>query len=499
MEGLSINYIDSTNEDVVVTYTPSSLVSSYSYVIVKDNIYGEPIYVATNTPANIILNETGTYRIEITNTAYRNVTSSIVSGEYKIDKEAPVINIGEKTYQVTSKEGFDVMNGITALDNVDGNLTSAIITNRDSLDFSSEGIKKIQYQVSDKAGNTATELVYVTVKKDNTDIIRLGQFGILLVFLFSLLFLLKYIRSIKLEKRFSKYTINSSKNKSISLFDNLYNQYRDFLNKVSRVIGKLEIVKRSAKRYDKYIEVFEKEDSNINFISKKIIVGFLFVMFVIVVKLIEAELAKPFEMVIPFLLGYITLDIVYAYKYLRYKKKIENDMLEAITVMNNAFKAGMSITQAVDLVAKELDGPISKEFKKIGMEISLGLDMETAFKRFSDRINLSEAIYLTASISVLNKTGGNIIKVFNSIEKTIFNRKKLENEFKALTSSSKLIMYVLIIVPIAFVLFISLINKDYFKVLFNNPLGIALLFIILIIYITYIVVVRKVMKVRGIK
>ena len=140
-----------------------------------------------------------------------------------------------------------------------------------------------------------------------------------------------------------------------------------------------------------------------------------------------------------------------------------------------------------------------KEFKKIGMEISLGLDMETAFKRFSDRINLSEAVYLTASISVLNKTGGNIIKVFNSIEKTIFNRKKLEQEFKALTSSSKLIMYVLIIVPIAFVVFISLINKDYFKVLFNNPLGIALLFIILIIYITYIVVVRKVMKVRGIK
>ena len=39
-------------------------------------------------------------------------------------------------------------------------------------------------------------------------------------------------------------------------------------------------------------------------------------------------------------------------------------MLEAITIMNNAFKAGMSITQAVDLVAKELEGPISKEFKK---------------------------------------------------------------------------------------------------------------------------------------
>ena len=108
------------------------------------------------------------------------------------------------------------------------------------------------------------------------------------------------------------------------------------------------------------------------------------------------------------------------------------------------------------------------------MEINLGLDIEVAFKRFASRIKLEEAVYLTSSLSILNKTGGNIIKVFDSIEKTIFNRKKLEQEFKALTSSSKLIMYVLTIVPIAFVLFISLINKDYFSVLFNNSLGIIL-------------------------
>lgn len=499
MEGLSINYIDITNEDVVVTYTPSYLVSSYSYVIVKDNQYGEPIYISGNTPVDITFNQTGTYRIEITNIDYNGISSNIISGEYKLDKEAPIINISEKTYQITSKEGFDVMSGITASDNVDGNLTNTITTNEELLDFSIEGIKKIQYKVSDSAGNTATEIVYVTVKKDSTDIIRLGQFTILIVFLFSILFLLKYIKSIKLEKRFSKYTINSSKNKSISLFDNLFLQYKEFIEKVSKVIGKLDIVKRNAKKYDKYIEAFHPDESNINFISKKIVVGFVYIVFGIIVKLIQGQLISSIEMIILFILGYFTLDIIYMYKYIMYKKKIENDMLEAITVMNNAFKAGMSITQAVELVAKELDGPISKEFKKIGMEISLGLDIETAFKRFSDRINSSEAVYLSTSISVLNKTGGNIIKVFDSIQKTIFNRKKLENEFKSLTSSSKLIMYVLIIVPIAFVVFISLINKDYFKVLFENPLGITLLIIMLIIYIAYITVVRKVMKVRGIK
>ena len=39
MEGLSINNIV-TNEDIVITYTPSSNVINYSYVIIKNNNYG---------------------------------------------------------------------------------------------------------------------------------------------------------------------------------------------------------------------------------------------------------------------------------------------------------------------------------------------------------------------------------------------------------------------------------------------------------------------------
>lgn len=499
MEGLSINYIDSTNKDVVVTYTPSSLVSSYSYVIIKNNKRSEGVFVNLNTPTNITFTETGKYKIEITNILKDGNSNILTSGEYVIDKEKPIINIKEKTYQITTKENFDIMNGITASDIIDGDLTNNITTNIDTLDFTKEGIKKLEYTVSDKAGNKTSELVYITVKKDSSEIVKLGQIGIIIALLFIIIFLTKYIRSIKIEKRFSKYTINSSKNKSISLFDNLHNQYIDFINKISKIIKKLDIVKKIAKKYDKYKEAFDIKGDNVNFISKKIVLGFVYVMFVIIVNLIQGILTKSFEMIIPFILGYFTLDFVYMYKYHKYKIKIENDLLEAITIMNNGFKAGMSITQAIDLVAKELDGPISKEFKKIGMEISLGLDMEISFKRFSERIKLNDAIYLTSSLSVLNKTGGNIIKVFDSIEKTVFQRKKLEQEFKALTSSSKFIIYVLTIVPIAFVLFISLINKDYFKVLFNNPLGIILIVIMLIIYITYIIVVRKVMKVRGIK
>ena len=341
-------------------------------------------------------------------------------------------------------------------------------------------------------------MAVVNTPSSSFKIISLGKVAIIISLIIILIFLLKYIRSINLERRFSKFTINSSKNKSISLFDNIHNLFLNFINKFSNLLSKSEILSKKSMRYEKYRIAFSKEKNNMDFFSEKIILGISFIIFSIIVNLINSKLLHPVEFVIPFLLGYFTIDIIYAYKYLKYKKRLEDDLFEAITLMNNAFKAGMSILQAIDLVSKELDGPISIEFKKISMELSLGLDVEVAFKRFSDRVKLEEASYLTAGLSVLNKTGGNIIKVFDSIEKTIFSKKKLKQELKALTSSSKLIMWVLIFVPLIFAVFINIINSGYFMPLFSNPLGIILIIIMLIIYITYIIVVRKVMSVRGV-
>lgn len=414
------------------------------------------------------------------------------------DTDMPVINIKQKTHTIKANETINLFDGVTASDATDGDLTSQITTNINELDFSKEGIKKVEYKVSDNAGNTTVEYAYVTVKKDNTNIIRFGQIGIAIVALVIIVLLGKYIRSIILEKRFSKFTINSSKNKSISLFDNLYLQYIDFIEKLGMRLSKYKIFVNVSKRYEKYVTAFEL-DKSINFIAKKIVVGFIFIIFTILVELLQSRLAGALEILISFIIGFYTLDIIYSYRYFRYRKKIEKDLLDAITLMNNAFKSGMSITQAIDLVSKDSSGPISIEFDKISKDISMGLDIEIAFKRFSKRIKTDEALYLSSSLSVLSKTGGNIIKVFSSIEKNMFNRRKLENELKSLTASSKLIMVVLLIVPPLFMIFINFVNRDYFKSLFNNPLGIILLMIMLLIYVLYIFVVTRTLKVRGIK
>lgn len=495
LEGLSINSVDSTNRDIIITYTPSNSVSRYSYTLIKDSEIYESNIVNSNIATTIKLVKDGTYTLEVTTYDKNGESYLYKSGEYNIDKESPEINISQKTYKITTKDNFDVLKNVKAIDKQDGDITSDIKTNLESLNFNTPGIKKVEYEVNDKAGNRASEIVYVTVVKDNSNIVKFGQLSLVLIFILLIYMLYHYIRGIRLEKRFSKYTINSSKNKYISLFDRIYGMYSVVLSKISSIVSKSSFLTTRALRYDKYVCAFDLK-SNIEIMSKKIFAGFIYLLFTITIALAHSKMIIIYEILVSFIIGFYTLDIFYIYKYSQYKKRLENDLLQAITVMNNAFKSGRSIIQAINLVSNELDGPISKEFKKIGMELSFGLDIELAFNRFADRIKLSEAVYLTSSLSVLNKTGGNIIKVFDSIEKTLYNRKKLQLELKSLTASSRFIMYVLMVVPIAFAIFMSIINKNYFSPMFNSPFGIVMIFIMIILYITYIIIVKRAMRVR---
>ena len=195
------------------------------------------------------------------------------------------------------------------------------------------------------------------------------------------------------------------------------------------------------------------------------------------------------------LVGFYILDIYLLIANKINKRKIENDMLRAIIIMNNAFKSGKSTIQAVEIASKKLPKPIGYEFKKISEEMQYGLAVDTVFDRFAKRVNIEEAEYLSSSLTILNRTGGNIVAVFDSIEKTLFDKKKLKEELKNSTTVSKLVTKILLFVPIVFVLIIYLLNPDYFDPFFASPLGYFLLIVILIMFIIYAYVLSRIVKV----
>jgi len=310
-------------------------------------------------------------------------------------------------------------------------------------------------------------------------------------------YLIIYNNSLKLEKRIAKYSISSIKDDSISFFDLLANEYKKMVAKLTKVLKKSVFLKKYSLKYNKYITYENDKDvCAMDYVSNKFYISIAFILIITFARIIEGTFPSILDIMVSALLGFFLIDIYFKfYDYIK-KKQIEQDLLNAIIIMNNAFRSGRSTMQAIEIVSKELKGPIAQEFKKMHLEISYGLSLDVVFERFSKRVESEEVSYITSSLSILNKTGGNIIKVFSSIEKMLFSKRKLRQEMKSLTSSANMISKILLIMPFIFVGIITILNPSYFMPLFNTNLGNILLFLIVLIYGLYAYIVNKIMKVR---
>lgn len=314
---------------------------------------------------------------------------------------------------------------------------------------------------------------------------------------FIIFYLVLYNNSLRLEKRISKYSIESIKDKPVSFFDFLFDTYSKMVRKTSVILKKSQLASRYSNRYSKYISYENiKETVAMDYVSNKLYIAAAFILITLFARVIEGRIPNGFDLIIVGLIGFFSIDIYFLFNNYFKKKRIEQELLNAIIIMNNAFRSGRSTMQAIEIVATELTGPIKQEFRKMHLEISYGLSLDTVFERFSKRVDLEEVSYITSSLTILNKTGGNIIKVFSSIEKMLFNKRKLKQEMSSLTSSSRMISKVLLFMPFIFVGFISILNSDYFTPLLTTGIGKIILGITILIYAVYAFIVNKIMKVR---
>ena len=313
---------------------------------------------------------------------------------------------------------------------------------------------------------------------------------LILIVLLILGIIYKLNRMVILDRRISRYSLKRLTSDDVSLSDKVLIKYKKFINK----FYKNKYLKKLSLRYDRYL--YGSDNSNaIIFIINKLLIALIFILLIIVSNTIRGNVISFGVFIFSFIVGYYIYDIYLYFSLKHRKKKIKNDMLRAVIVMNNAFKVGKSILQAVDIVSKTLPRPISIEFKKIYQDMSYGLSADVAFLRFAKRVNLEEASFVASSLTILNKTGGNIVNVFSSIERTLFDKKKLESDLKNSTAASNLVVKFLMGVPIVFILLICVASPNYFDPLFESILGYFIIVIIVIMLSIYLYLLNKIMKV----
>lgn len=316
---------------------------------------------------------------------------------------------------------------------------------------------------------------------------------LLLIFLYTLF---KESRVIDIEERLSAFSIPNIDEQSIPIFERLYKSLWKVIRKLDKLWNKSEILNKYSKTFEKYINYKELDyKSGYDYLSVKFLVSILFALIYIISGITQNNF-NSYLLLLVIIVSYFIIDIYLVFDYKKRKKQIDHDLLNAIIIMNNAFKSGMNIMQAVDIVKEELSGPIQDEFKKISMDIDYGLSLEVVFDRFYNRVKIEDIKYITSSLSLINKTGGNIVRVFGSIEKNFYDKKKIKDEMDSLTSSSKFMFKLLIIMPVILCIIIFMLNPEFFTPLLTNSLGRIICLLTILLFSIYIIIVKRIMRVE---
>ena len=173
----SVTVIDDGNPvitltgDATVTITVKDVYTDAGATAV-DNVDGDVTASIVVSGDTVDINTPGTYviRYNVSDAAGNAAAEVTRTVTVLPDTTDPVTTLtGEATVTITVKDAYTDA-GATAVDNVDGDLTANIVVSGDTVDVNTPGTYVIRYNVSDTAGNVATEVTRtVTVLPDTTD------------------------------------------------------------------------------------------------------------------------------------------------------------------------------------------------------------------------------------------------------------------------------------------------------------------------------------------
>lgn len=176
--------------------------------------------------------------------------------------------------------------------------------------------------------------------------------------------------------------------------------------------------------------------------------------------------------------------------------EINGQIGDALTVMTNSLRAGYSFQQALDLVSKEMSGPLAVEFRRTLREINLGNTTEQALLNLIQRVGSDDLELMLTAVLIQRQNGGNLAEIFDKISNSIRDRIRLKGEIKTLTAQGRMSGLMIGLLPVVIFFILLLISPDYIMVLLRQSSGRMILGLSIVSEIIGFMLINKIVDVE---
>lgn len=179
--------------------------------------------------------------------------------------------------------------------------------------------------------------------------------------------------------------------------------------------------------------------------------------------------SSPLTWILGFVIGYWLPKFWLGRRKSKRLKAFNSNLADTIMLLANSLRAGSSFLQALEMIVRETQPPISTEFGRVIREVNLGLPLDDALANLSRRVRSDDLDLMTTAIAIHHTVGGNLAEILDSIAYTIRERVRIKGEIKTLTAQQRMSGYVVGFLPVALVLLLSVIAPTFMEPMLQKP------------------------------
>jgi tight adherence protein B len=174
----------------------------------------------------------------------------------------------------------------------------------------------------------------------------------------------------------------------------------------------------------------------------------------------------------------------------------EARLMDLTLGLANGLRAGSALPQSLELVTRDIGGPMQEEFALLLHEYRLGIDLAESFRRLCVRMPGEDLYLLTTSISLTMQSGGSLAEVLERITDTIRNRTEFYQKLRTMTAQGRFEAIAMAAAPLLAFGILFYLDPALMKPLVQTRMGWTAIGIVLVLETVGFLVINKIVTIK---
>ncbi|HZL90655.1 MAG TPA: type II secretion system F family protein [Pirellulaceae bacterium] len=144
---------------------------------------------------------------------------------------------------------------------------------------------------------------------------------------------------------------------------------------------------------------------------------------------------------------------------------------QALQAVADAVRSGQTLSEAFELVSRDIKGPLGSEFAYARSQLELGQAPIGVMNRMVNRVPLAEFRIFATAVIVHRRAGGNLSLLTERMAHASRDRQDVRNHLLAVTAGSRLSAWGMVIGSILAVAILASLEPEYVQSFITHPKG----------------------------